>query len=163
MNDIALRAELNQKYESLFLVQAFIFNSLNHRTFNLRADYLADSMRRMENGGFERCEYPVPTVIVEDVCYISADFDGIWFSARISRRNALQLELEEFPIKDYCIYGSKNSYEIIYSPETTKSLSHSLTESREQWLWFEIQLNSGIKQEELYEFVKAMRRSGFNI
>lgn len=158
--------------------QKMYLNSI-YSGLNCRAKALAEKIRSLTsvnvavgfyNGHFERMgdgrlvssEYPIPEVEVKGLCDIEFHLEHIVMTAKLAKKEALQVDpifLKSLTVE---VFGVENYLEDYYDPsiEWSESLA-KLKNSRESEFFFSFKFPHNRRDEHLLEFIRRIRNEGF--
>ncbi len=153
---------LNAAYHQLELKMAQVCGALHHRIFELEPGWYNGHYRQDENGGWKRDSYPIPVVSVRDYCDIEISFDELSVSTKLKRAKALeypyekilQYNFEAFGVEDYLITFYKKGMSL-------DELKANISKSGEREIGFAFTFPFDVEGNDIFEFVKMLRREGF--
>lgn len=154
--------QLQKEYKRLELKYYQLWNGLNHRIFNLDGGWFNGEFERSGDGLWVSQAYPIPVISVKGYCDVEIGFDKITVSAKRKRKDALTRSYEKLLPYNFEAFGSDDCCEVFYRlGMTEEQMKAKLRESNEQELRFRFILPWDTDQEQIYEFVKLLRREEF--
>ena len=157
-----LLEQIQEAYKPLYLKYMQVRSALNRRIFTLDGGWFNGHFEREEDGGWIEQAYPIPVVSVKGYCDVEIGFDKITVSAKRQRADALSYSYEKVKSYEFEAYGVKNYLTDYYHPgQTIADMKTAIEKSGEQEIGFSFTLPWETNQEQIYEFVKLLRREGF--
>lgn len=154
--------QLQKEYRRLELKYYQLWNGLNHRTFDLDGGWFNGESEKSEDGLWVSQSYPIPVISVKGYCDVEIGFDKITVSAKRKRTDALMRSYEKLLPYEFESFGSDDCSKVFYRPGmTTEQMKAKIKESNEQDIRFRFILPWDTDQEQIYEFVKLLRREEF--
>ena len=154
--------QLQKEYRRLELKYYQLWNGLNHHIFDLDGGWFNGEFERSEDGLWVSQSYPIPVISVKGYCDVEIGFDKIAVSVKRKRKDALERSYEKLMTYNFEAFGADNTCEFFYRPEMTEEqMKAKLRESNEQDIRFRFILPWNTDQEQIYEFVKMLRREEF--
>ncbi len=154
--------EMNKVYFQLEQKRAQVIHALTHRVFTLESGWYNGHYEKDKNGEYRMNHYPIPVVTVKGFCDIEIGFDSLTISTKLSRQTALEYSFEKvsrFPFEAYGVEDYLTDYKT--DGVTIEQMRENIKESREKGIGFSVSLPPDLSEDELYEFVKLLRREGF--
>lgn len=154
--------EMQKAYRCLELKYFQMWSGLNHRIFTLDGGWFNGHYERADGGGWVAQAYPIPVISVKGYCDVEIGFDKITVSTKCKRADALSYSFEK--VKNYAFeaYGVENYLTDFYRPgQTIADMKGAIEKSDEKEIGFSFTLDWETDQEQIYEFVKLLRREGF--
>lgn len=162
MADNEFLNQLQKEYKRLELKYYQLWRGLDHRIFDLDGGWFNGEFERSEDGLWVSQSYPIPVISVKGYCDVEIGFDKITVSTKRKRTDALTRFYAKLRIYDFEVFGSNDCHEVFYCPGMTdEQMKARLRESNEQEIRFRFILPWDTDQEQIYEFVKLLRREGF--
>ena len=156
------RDQLQKEYRQLELKYFQLWQGLDHRIFNLDGCWFNGEFERSEDGQWISQSYPIPVISVKGHCDVEIGFDKITVSTKRKRTDALTRSYKKLLPYEFEAFGSADCSEIFYRPGMTEEqMKAKLKESDEQEIRFRFLLPWDTDQEQIYEFVKLLRREAF--
>ena len=154
--------QLQKEYKRLELKYYQLWNGLNHRIFDLDGGWFNGEFERSKDGLWVSQSYPIPVISVKGYCDVEIGFDKITVSTKRKRRDALERSYEKLMVYNFEAFGSNDSCEVFYRPGITEEqMKAKIRDSNEQEIRFCFTLPWDTDQEQIYEFVKLLRREEF--
>ncbi len=154
--------KLNDIYFQLELQYTRAVHALTHRVFALESGWYNGHYEKDKSGKYRMNHYPIPVVTVKGFCDIEIGFDSLTLSTKLPRQKALEYSFEKvsrFPFEAYGVEDYLTDYKT--DGVTMEQMRKKLKESSEKEIGFSFSLPPDLSENELYEFVKLLRREGF--
>ncbi len=154
--------EMNEVYFHLEQRRAQVIHALTHRVFTLESGWYNGHYEKDESGKYRMNYYPIPVVSVKGLCDIEIGFDSMTISTKLPRQKALEYSFEKamrFPFEAYGVEDYLTDYKT--NGVTIEQMRENIKESNEREIGFSFSLPPDLSENELYEFVKLLRREGF--
>lgn len=154
--------QMQEAYRHLEQKYLQMWSGLNHRIFTLDGGWFNGHYERAEGGGWVAQAYPIPVISVKGCCDVEIGFDRITVSAKRKRADALSYSYEKVKDYEFEAYGVDNYLQDFYRPgQTIADMKEAIEKSEEKEIGFSFTLAWETNQEQIYEFVKPLRREGF--
>lgn len=154
--------DLNKTYYRLEMKQMELFQGLFHRLFELKRGYYNGNYHRDQGGNYVREYFPIPVIEVKGYCDVEINLNDISVSTKLTKKNALEYNFDKLKGYSFEVYGVENYLQDYYEPGmTTTELQEVIKKSEEKELGFSFRFRFDITGNEMYEFVKLLRREGF--
>lgn len=115
-----------------------------------------------ETGNWFRESCPIPVIDVKGLCNIEIPFDKITISTKLKRSAALAYPFEKFAGLEFEAYGVEDYLTDFYhSGQTTQELQENIRACDEKEIGFSFVFPFDVDGEQIFEFVKMLRREGF--
>ena len=139
-----------------------LWQGLNHRIFDLYGGWFNGEFERSEDGQWISQAYPIPVISVKGYCDVEIGFNKITVFAKRKCTNSLERSYEKLQHYDFEVFGSEDCGEVFYRPGmTVEQMKAKLKESNEHEIRFRFLLTWDTDQEQIYDFVKLLRREEF--
>ncbi len=160
--DKQLSNEINTAYSRLESKQTALIHALSHRIFKLESGWYNGHYHMDETGNWFRESYPIPVIDVKGLCNIEIPFDKITISTKLKRSAALAYPFEKFAGYEFEAYGV-NDYlaDFYHSGQTLQELQKNIRACDEKEIGFSFVFPFDVDGEQIFEFVKTLRREGF--
>ena len=160
--DKQLSNEINTAYSRLESKQTALIHALSHRIFKLESGWYNGHYHMDETGNWFRESYPIPVIDVKGLCNIEIPFDKITISTKLKRSAALAYPFEKFAGYEFEAYGV-NDYlaDFYHSGQTLQELQKNIRACDEKEIGFSFVFPFDVDGEQIFEFVKMLRREGF--
>lgn len=154
--------EMNKVYFQLEQKRALVVRALTHRVFTLESGWYNGHYEKDKNGEYRMNYYPIPVVSVKGLCDVEIGFDSLTISTKLPRQKALEYSFETVSRFPFEAYGVEN-YLTDYKTDgvTIEQMRKNIKESNEKEIDFSFSLPPDLSENELYEFVKHLRRESF--
>ena len=157
-----LRNKLNTAYYRLEMKQAEIVHALFHKIFELEFGWYNGHYQKDDNGNYFRESYPIPVIGVKGFCDIEIQFDKISVSTKLKRNMALAYSFEKFAEYEFEAYGIENYLTDFYhTGQTVRAMKENIRACDEKEIGFSFVFSFDIEGNQIFEFVKLLRREGF--
>lgn len=157
-----MKATLNELYRELEFQRIRVINALFHRVFELESGWYNGHYNRDENGEWIRDDYPIPVVSVKYFCDVEIYFDKIVVSSKLKRARALEYSYQKLQEYHFEAYGVEGYLDDFYRPwQNVQDMKGKIKKSKEKEIGFSFFLPLDIGEDDLYRFVKLLRREGF--
>ena len=154
--------EINIVYYRLESKQAELVRALSHRIFKLESGWYNGHYHMDETGNWFRESYPIPVIDVKGLCDIEIPFDKITISTKLERNAALTYSFEKFAGYEFEAYGVEDYLADFYhSGQTLQELRENIRACAEKEIGFSFVFPFDLDEEQIFEFVKLLRREGF--
>ena len=154
--------EINIVYYRLESKQAELVRALSHRIFKLKSGWYNGHYHMDETGNWFRESYPIPVIDVKGLCDIEIPFDKITISTKLKRNAALTYSFEKFAGYEFEAYGVEDYLADFYhSGQTLLELQKNIRACDEKEIGFSFVFPFDVDGEQIFEFVKMLRREGF--
>ena len=156
------RQALNEIYYPLELKQAALVRALSHGGFGLESGWYNGHYHIDETGNWFRESYPIPVIDVKGLCDIEIPFDKITISTKLKRNAALTYSFEKFAGYEFEAYGVEDYLADFYhSGQILQELQENIRACTEKEIGFSFVFPFDVEEEQIFEFVKLLRREGF--
>ena len=160
--DKQILQEINTVYSRLESKQTALVRALPHRIFELESGWYNGHYHIDETGNWFRESYPIPVIDVKGLCDIEIPFDKITISTKLKRSAALAYPFEKFAGLEFEAYGVEDYLTDFYhSGQTTQELQENIRACDEKEIGFSFVFPFDVDGEQIFEFVKMLRREGF--
>lgn len=160
--DKELRKEIHAAYYRLEMKQAEIVHALFHRFFELESGWYNGHYHKDDAGEWQRESYPIPVIGVKGYCDIEIQFDRISVSTKLKQDAALAYSFEKFTGREFEAYGVEDYLADFYhAGQTVQELRENICASDEREIGFSFIFPFDIVGNQIFEFVKLLRREGF--
>ena len=157
-----LLAEMNTAYAQLDHKRSKIACALTHRIFKLRSGWFNGHYYRKDDGAWCLSYCPIPEVDVIDLCDVEIHFDKIIVTSKLKREMALAYSFEKMADYRFEAYGVEEYLNDFYRPgETVQVMKNKIAASGEKEIGFSFEFPFETEGEQIFEFVKLLRREGF--
>lgn len=154
--------EMNTVYAGLDEKHSEIACSLTHRIFKLRSGWFNGHYYRKDDGSWRLSYCPIPEVDVIDLCDVEIHFDKIVVTTKLKRETTLAYSFEKLADYRFEAYGVEEYLNDFYRPgETVKLMKDRIAASDEKEIGFSFEFPFETEGEQIFEFVKLLRREGF--
>lgn len=154
--------QIQEAYRRLELKYFHMWAGLNHRIFTLEGGWFNGHYEKAEGGEWVEQAYPIPVISVNGCCDVEIGFDKIIVSTKRKRADALSYSYEKVKEYEFEAYGVEDYLADYYRPgQTIASMKAAIEASGEKEIGFSFTLDWETDQEQIYEFVKLLRREGF--
>jgi hypothetical protein len=155
-------SQLQVAYYRLDMKYHQMWNGLYHRIFTLDGGWFNGHFERSLNGGWVSQSYPLPVISVKGYCDVEIGFDKITVSTKRKRADALSYSYKKVLDYSFEAYGVDDYLQDYYRPgDTIEAMKTAISQSNEDEIGFSFTLPWETNQEQIYEFVKLLRREGF--
>lgn len=162
MVSIELTNQIQEAYQRLEMKYYQMWSGLNHRIFTLDGGWYNGHYERAEDGGWIKQAYPIPVISVKGCCDVEIGFDKITVSAKRKRADALIYSYTNLKDYEFEAYGVEEYLLDFYRPgQAIEDMKAAIVGSGEDEIGFSFTLVWETNQEQIYEFVKLLRREGF--
>lgn len=163
LQDSSISVEaLNNLYRRLELKHTELFRGLFHRVFELKSGFYNGNYHRNASGDYVMEHYPIPVIEVKGYCDVEINLDDISVSTKLKKKDALGYNFDKLKQYSYEVYGVENYLEDYYKAGmTTAELQDAIKISQEKEIGVSFHFNFDVTGNEMYEFVKMLRREGF--
>lgn len=135
---------------------------LNHRIFELESGWFNGHYQKDADGKWVRDAYPIPVITVKGLCDIEIQFDRISVSTKLKRDVALEYSFEKLMKYEFEAYGVEDYLSDYYHPgQTVQELRDNIKASGETEIGFSVTFPFEVEGEQIFDFVKLLRREGF--
>lgn len=160
--DKQILQEINTVYSRLESKQTALVRALPHRIFELESGWYNGHYHIDETGNWFRESYPIPVIDVKGLCDIEIPFDKITISTKLKRNAALTYSFEKFAGYEFEAYGVEDYLADFYhSGQTLLELRENIRACAEKEIGFSFVFPFDVDEEQIFEFVKLLRREGF--
>lgn len=160
--DKQLWNEINTAYSRLESKQTALIHALSLRIFKLESGWYNGHYHMDETGNWFRESCPIPVIDVKGLCNIEIPFDKITISTKLKRSAALAYPFEKFAGLEFEAYGVEDYLTDFYhSGQTTQELQENIRACDEKEIGFSFVFPFDVDGEQIFEFVKLLRREGF--
>ena len=157
-----LMAEMNTAYAQLDHKRSKIACALTHRIFKLRSGWFNGHYYRKDDGAWCLSYCPIPEVDVIDLCDVEIHFDKIVVTTKLKRETVLAYSFEKLTDYRFEAYGVEEYLNDFYRPgETVQVMKDKIAVSGEKEIGFSFEFPFETEGEQIFEFVKLLRREGF--
>ena len=154
--------ELNKIYYRLEMKQMELFQGLFHRVFELKSGFYNGNYHRDSKGLYVREHYPIPVIEVRGYCDVEINLENITVSTKLTKKKAVEYNYGKLEEYSFEVYGVEDYLQDFYEPGmVTEELQAAIKKSEEKEIGFSFKFNYDITGNEMYEFVKMLRREGF--
>lgn len=155
--------EMNRIYYELDMKRVQLWRSLFHQSlFDVDSGWYNGHQRQDENGDWYREACPIPAITAEGIAYIEIQFDKVTVSAKLKRSYALSYSYEKLRKYSFKAYGADDWASIFYRRgQTIQDLKKNIAESDETEVFFSFSFPFDVAGDDIYEFVKLLRRERF--
>ena len=154
--------DLNKLYYRLELKQTELFQGLFHRCFELKRGFYNGNYHRDKSGNYVMEYYPIPIIEVQGLCDVEINVENITVSTKLTKQNAVEYNYGQLEGNSFEAYGVEDYLQDFYEPGmTTEELQAAIKKSEEKEIGFSFKFGFDITGNEMYEFVKMLRREGF--
>lgn len=156
--------ELNDFYCSLEKRKNSIISPFNkiHYIFKYEVGYFNGHYTKDETGEYQMDYFPIPVISITGFCDIEINIDSISLSTKLTRVNALNFNYAKLQKYHFEVYGVKDYLSDFYLDGfTIDQLKNNILNSKEEEIGFAFTFDKNIDGDELYNFVKWLRRNGF--
>lgn len=154
--------DLNKLYYHLEKKQTELFHGLFHRCFELKRGYYNGNYHRDKSGNYVMEYYPIPIIEVQRLCDVEINLENITVSTKLTKQNAVEYNYGKLEGYSFEAYGVEDYLQDFYEPGMlTEELQVAIKKSEEKEIGFSFKFNFDITGNEMYEFVKMLRREGF--
>lgn len=158
------RQELNEFYKKLDSKAAELAGPFNkiHRIFNYKIAYFNGHYSRDEQGGYQMDYFPIPVISIENYCDIEIGIDGVSLSTKLKREDALKfdyIKLCDYKFEAYGVQDYLNDFYV--EGNTVEQLIINIRKSQEKEIGFAFYFSDTVDGEQMYRFVKFLRKEGF--
>lgn len=158
------RQELNEFYKKLdfkAMKLAGPFNKI-HGIFNCKVAYFNGHYSKNEHGDYEMDFFPIPVISIENYCDIEIGIDGVSLSAKLKREEALKFDYMKLRNYKFEAYGVEDYLNDFYvEGNTFEQLISNIRKSKEKEIGFAFYFSDAVDGEQIYDFVKFLRKEGF--
>ena len=161
-NETISMEALNKLYYRMELKQQELFQGLYHRVFELKCGFFNGNYHRNKAGEYVREAFPIPIVEVRGYCDVEINVEDITVSTKLAKQKATEYNYDKLNGYSFEVYGVEGYLDDFYKPGmTTKELQEAIKNSKEKEIGFSFRFKYDVNGEEMYEFVKMLRREGF--
>lgn len=154
--------ELNKAYYQLHLKSTELASGLFHRIFEIESGWYHGKHLINADGQTYMSHFPLSVVSVKGYCDVEVDFDEIIVYTKLARKNAMQYSFEKFKDYPFEAYGTDDYYTNLHSCESTiDEFRTALRNCEEKEIEFRFRFDYSVTGEQMYEFVKLLRREQF--
>ena len=160
--DKQILQEFNTVYSRLESKQTALVRALPHRIFELESGWYNGHYHIDETGNWFRESYPIPVIDVKGLCDIEIPFDKITISTKLKRNAALTYSFEKFAGYEFEAYGVEDYLADFYhSGQILQELQENIRSCTEKEIELSFVFPFDVEEEQIFEFVKLLRREGF--
>ena len=153
---------LNEAYSGLEAKHNEIIRALTHRIFELNSGWYNGHYQKNPDGKWVRDAYPIPVITVKGLCDIEIQFDRISVSTKLKREMALEYPFGKLLDYEYEAYGVEDYLSDYYHPgQSVQNLKDNVSASSEAEIGLSFSFPLEVTGQELFGFVKLLRREGF--
>lgn len=154
--------EMNVAYRQLEQKYSELVCALNHRIFDLESGWYNGHYQKSADGKWARDAYPILVITVRGICDIEIQFDRISVSAKLKRDSALAYSFEKLTAYEFEVYGVEDYLSDYYHPgQTVEDMKNSIRASDETEIGFSFMFPFAVERQQIFDFVKLLRREGF--
>lgn len=154
--------QLQKEYRRLELKYYQLWHGLDRRIFDLDGGWFNGEFERSEDGQWVSQAYPIPVISVKGYCNVEIGFDKITVSTKCKRKDTLERSYEKLMHYTFEAFGTDDCYEVFYrSGMTVEQMKEKVRKSDEREIRFRFLLPWDTEQDQIYEFVKLLRREEF--
>lgn len=154
--------QLNAVYEPLEEKARQLRLALDRRIFEPQLAYYSGHYRKDADGVYNRDFFPIPVVEVKGFCDVEINLDCVSVTTKLRRDSALTYPYEKLAAYEWEAYGVNDYTSDFYLPGMAAAdLKENIRQSREQEISFTFRFDFGTDANEIYEFIKLLRREGF--
>ena len=155
-------ALLNEIYRALELKSVELSVALQHRIFEVKSGYYNGHYNKTEDGRYAQDYYPIPVVSVKGFCDVEINLDNISVSTKLKRADALKYDYSKLKGYTFDVYGVEAYLDDYYHEGATiHDLVTNIGKSDEKEIGFAFYFDFDVGREEIFEFVKFLRRNSF--
>ncbi len=156
------KLELNKAYYQLHLKSTELASGLFHRIFEIESGWYHGKHLTNADGQTYMSHFPLSVVSVKGYCDVEVDFDEIIVYTKLSRKTAMQYSFEKFKDYPFEAYGTDDYYTNLHPYEATIDEFHkALRNCDEKEIEFRFRFDYSVTGEQMYEFIKLLRREQF--
>lgn len=158
------RDELNDIYRKLEnrihrIVAPF---TLLHKGFDFSCGYYSGHYHKNAEGKYVMDFFPIPVVTVKGLCDIEIDLDKVSVSTKLRREVALNYSYEKLSGYEFEAYGVDEYLEDFYvKGNSYLELVDNIARSKEIEIGFSFLFSEDVGAEEIYKYVKFLKKDGF--
>lgn len=139
-----------------------ISHALFHRLFEPESEWYNGHYHKNDSGNWVRESYPIPVIGVKGLCDIEIHFDKISVSTKLKRSAALEYSFEKFADYDFEAYGVEDCFaDFCHAGQTLAEMKENILPCDEKEICFSFVFPFEIEGNQIFEFVKLLRREGF--
>lgn len=162
MMDKNILSEINEIYQELESKSLDLMSELLHRTFECYGAWFSGCLDEDEYDLSGVLSCPFPVISVRDVCSVQIHFDEIVVLSKLQRHAALAKKYNKFKKYPFDVReGGINCAKLYSMDESPDCLMEALEDSEEEEFEFHFRLPFDTDQKTIFEFVKLLRREGF--
>ena len=159
---VVSRESLNKVYSGLEAKHNEIICALTHRIFELESGWYNGHYQKDPDGKWVRDAYPIPVIAVKGLCDIEIQFDRISVSTKLKREMTLEYPFDNLMDYEFEVYGVEDYLSDYYHPgRSAHELKVNIGASSEAEIGLSFLFPLEITGQEMFEFVKLLRREGF--
>lgn len=137
------------------------FTSL-HKGFDFSCGYYSGHYHKNAEGKYVMDVFPIPVVMVKDLCDIEIDLDKVSVSTKLRREVALNYSYEKLSDYEFEAYGVEGDLDDFYvKGNTYAELVENITSSKEKEIGFSFWFSGDVDADVIYKCVKFLRKEGF--
>lgn len=156
------REFLNGAYSKLEAKNNEILRSLTHRIFELESGWYNGHYQKDSDGKWVRDAYPIPVTGVKGLCDIEIQLDRISVSTKLKRDAALAYSFDKLLEYEFEAYGVENYLSDYYHPgQSVQEMKENIHASAEAEIGLSFSFPFEVTGQEIFAFVKLLRREGF--
>lgn len=156
------RELLNKAYSQLEAKHNEIARALSHRIFELESGWYNGHYQKNGDGKWVRDAYPIPVITVKRLCDIEIQFERISVSTKLKRDVALEYSFDKLMDYEFEAYGVEDYLSDYYHPgQTVQELRDNIKASGETEIGFSFIFPFEVEGEQIFDFVKLLRREGY--
>lgn len=160
--DASLKNEIQAAYAQLEGRQVALVHALFHRAFALEVGWYNGHYHKDADGVWQREAYPIPVIEVKGVCDVEVQFDKTSISTKLKRAAALAYSFEPLAAYPFEAYGVEDYLADFYHPgQTVATLKENIRACQEDEIGFSFEFPCDVDAEQMYGFVKLLRKEGF--
>lgn len=137
------------------------FTSL-HKGFDFSYGYYSGHYHKNAEGTYVMDFFPIPVVTVKGLCDIEIDLDKVSVSTKLRREVALNYSYEKLSAYEFEAYGVDEHLDDCYVKGNSYSeFVDNIARSKEKEIGFLFLFSENVGAEEIYKYVKFLRKDGF--
>ncbi len=154
--------KVNELYRELELKKAKIVSAIFRGAFEIDSGWYSGHYRKDENGKLVIDAYPIPVVSVKGLCDIEVSFDGVSLTTKLKREDALSYSYDKIMGREFEAFGTEDYLNSFYEEgKTIEELKSNVSKSEEKEISFAFKIPEETGKDELYEFLKLLKKEGF--